>query len=209
MLVDTGLIGFQMGIQTGSPRVSREVFDRELLPEECVSAAVKLHAHRRTIRDRHYHVIVDNPFETESETLQTLDLLSRFPRPFHLSSLSLMYYPGSRLHERAIAEGVLSDKANDVYEREYYAYRRTYLNLLITVSQTLPAGILRFLTSHRRSGPIRMLFYLYYYGYRLPRYRFLNRMILRRIQKRLKDRIPECAKARRELLEATIRFRPQ
>ncbi len=209
MLTNAGLIGFQMGLQTGSERVSREIFDRSLSVTECEGATRRLHAARHRVRDRHYHVIVDNPWESESDSLQTLDLLNRIPRPFHLSCLSLMVYPGSRLHAKAVREGIEAVSTGDVYRREYYAYKRTYLNFLTASTQTLPPPVIRFLAAHRHSALIRLLFFLYYYCYRLPRYRYLNRLLLHWIQKALHHRIPRSAAARRMLLDATIRLRPQ
>jgi anaerobic magnesium-protoporphyrin IX monomethyl ester cyclase len=209
MLVNAGLMGIQMGLQTGSDRINSEVFDRHTGAADFERAAALLHQVKNRVLDRHYHVIVDNPWETEDDRAQTLEAVNRIGKPFYLSRLSLMFYPGTRIHQKALHEGIIkSEDANEVYIREYYEHHRTYENLLLRIAQASPAGLVRFFQRFRKSRFIRSIFYLYYYGFYSVRYRLWNRWKFNSIRKRLWADIPQSSDNRRELLEAAIKYRP-
>ena len=63
-------------------------------PLSPAEAARRIGAHRLA---GYYDVILDNPWETEQDTLQTARLLSRLPRPFGLAMSSLLFFPGTEL----------------------------------------------------------------------------------------------------------------
>ena len=93
-----------MGLQSGSDRVNKEVYNRPITSETFLNAA-------RLVKslgvDAYYDIILDNPYETEEDVLKTLDVILRAPKPFQLQLFSLCLYQGTQLHERAKKDGLL------------------------------------------------------------------------------------------------------
>ena len=207
LLVDAGLSGIQMGLQTACTRINRTIFNRRASGTEFKQAADLLYQHRDQIKDLHYHVIVDNPWETEEDTAETVQLLTRLGRPFYLNRFSLTFYPGTPLARRALADGIIDDTYDTVYLREYFQHDRTFLNLLMRTTQTIPPGITRFFLRYRNLSAVQYLFYLFYYGVYTPRYRLLHRWVLKRIRTRLEPSLRQSRTARIKLLEAAVKWR--
>jgi radical SAM superfamily enzyme YgiQ (UPF0313 family) len=174
MLVDAGLLGIHMGFQTGSEYVNREVFNRRVEAEQFLAATRVLDEFRDRLVDRHYHVIVDNPYEPERELVHTARYVARFSKPYYLSLCTLMYYPSTTLYERAVADGLITPETNPVYDYEYYRHRRTYLNLVMRSAPVTPRGLTEFFIEQRRNPFVKLAFFFYYYGYYHLRYRLLG-----------------------------------
>ena len=106
MLKDAGLERVEIGIQTGSERVRKEVFERPVSDEKLVKTA-------EIMRDLRivpfYDIIVDNPFETTEDKRQGLELLLRMPRPFYMHMFSLIYFPNTILTRKALDAGIITE----------------------------------------------------------------------------------------------------
>jgi len=106
MLTEAGLERVEVGIQSGSERIRREIFERPVSDETLLRTG-------RIIRDLNivpfYDIIVDNPFETEEDKKLSLDLILKLPRPFHLHVFSLIYFPNTILTKKALASKVISE----------------------------------------------------------------------------------------------------
>jgi len=111
MLKDAGLERVEIGIQTGSERVRKEVFERQVSDEKLIKTS-------RIMRDLKivpfYDVIVDNPFETPEDKKKGLDLLLKMSRPFYMHMFSLMYFPNTILTKKALeAKMITEDQVED------------------------------------------------------------------------------------------------
>jgi len=98
-LKDAGLDYVIIGLQSGSQRVLNEVFRRQT-PREAILEAMAI------LTDLGIKVIIDmigsNPFETEADRQETLDLLLSLPRPFAIHPVNpLTLYKGSEIVEMA------------------------------------------------------------------------------------------------------------
>jgi len=98
-LRDAGLDYVIIGLQSGSQRTLNEVFRRET-PREAILEAMTI------LTDLGIKVIIDligsNPFETEADRCETLDLLLSLPRPFAIHTVNpLTLYKGSEILEMA------------------------------------------------------------------------------------------------------------
>jgi radical SAM superfamily enzyme YgiQ (UPF0313 family) len=102
-----GLTSINMGIQSGSERVRREIFNRQMSNAKIIAAANTLLKYN--LAHYVYDLIVDNPFETDDDLQETLELLLQLPRPFVLNLFSLAYFPETPLTERALKEGYITD----------------------------------------------------------------------------------------------------
>jgi anaerobic magnesium-protoporphyrin IX monomethyl ester cyclase len=149
-----GLRYVSMGLESGSDRVNREVYGR---PETADSF---LRADRILGRYgiyKAYDVIVDNPYETEAETLETVSTLARSGKPFILGVYSLTPYPGTVFYDRAKRDGKLG-VMTDAYESPFQVTRpgryRTpdYLIELIHSTVLFPGALISYLAGRARGG---------------------------------------------------------
>ncbi|HPT39197.1 MAG TPA: cobalamin-dependent protein [Candidatus Omnitrophota bacterium] len=82
------IVGF--GIESGSERVRREIYDRDVSDTAIINAAKIIH-HQKI--EPHYYIILDNPFESWQDKEAGLELLLKLPRPFILIIHSLYLFP--------------------------------------------------------------------------------------------------------------------
>lgn len=113
ILVDSGLDlrYLKIGLQSGSTRISREIFNRPLDRRAYLDKLEMVMA--RGIRVM-IDVISDNPYDTLADKYAVLrfyvDILKRIPekpidRPVKIYDHKLMYYPGTPLYERVMKDG--------------------------------------------------------------------------------------------------------
>jgi radical SAM superfamily enzyme YgiQ (UPF0313 family) len=155
LLVDAGMKQVRMGIQTGSMRAMHEIYRRPVKKEHLTRAIQVLYKFTDRIAPPMYDLILDNPWETDEDKLETLYLLLDMPRPYELILFSLTFFPGTRLYERATGEGMLTDDLEQVYRRHYLRSEPTYLNELFEMFrlQVVPRWLMALLL-HKR---IRLL----------------------------------------------------
>jgi anaerobic magnesium-protoporphyrin IX monomethyl ester cyclase len=146
LLIDSGLVWCEMGIQSGSDEV-KTLFKRHESEAQVRRAAMLLHdfAAEGKLLPPRYHIITDNPWESPSSVLTTIALLLELPRPFTLAIGSLCLFPGTALNDRAWAEGLLDDEVAQVYRKPFLVPRPNLLNWLIEASavQAVPKNLLR------------------------------------------------------------------
>ena len=72
---------------------------------------------------RNLDFIGDNPYETDADRDETVDLLCRLPKPFYFNYFSLTYFPGVDLTERALRDGhIAPDDVEDVAQKGYHLW---------------------------------------------------------------------------------------
>jgi len=106
LLKDGGLERVEIGIQTGSERVRKEIFERNVSDKKLVKTS-------KIMRDLKivpfYDIIVDNPFETPEDKKNGLDLLLKIERPFYMHMFSLQYFPDTILTQKALKAGLIKE----------------------------------------------------------------------------------------------------
>jgi radical SAM superfamily enzyme YgiQ (UPF0313 family) len=127
-----GLAWINIGLQSGSDRICQEVYARSAGRDDFLRAAAVV---REAGVAAWYDVILDNPFETDEDRLETIETLARTPRPFYPKLFSLALYPGTALRERAEQEGLAVE---DARTKDYARYGRHPLNDLTRLSAFLP-----------------------------------------------------------------------
>ncbi len=151
-LCDAGLIKVRIGIQTGSDRV-RKLYGRTWDSNERILKVAKLinvFIRERKLKFIMYDVITDNPWETEEDQQQTLDLLLSLPRPFGIYFFSLAFYPGTGLYDRALEEGLVNgNPQDDSYWTQWMWVDKTQHNdaLALLFLLSLPSFMIRQLNS--------------------------------------------------------------
>jgi len=163
-LKHAGLRYVIMGIQSGSSRIREEFFGRHSSEKRILESARTLKKLRLRVA---YDFIGENPFETHEDKRETIKLIAQLPHPLQLNLFSLGMFPGTRLTERALREGVIRLEDVECMSEKGYELFGGSLNLARQDSLLL-WDVLYFLA--KRGVPARMLL-------RLSRNRFFARHI--------------------------------
>jgi radical SAM superfamily enzyme YgiQ (UPF0313 family) len=151
---ESGLTMIMVGLQSGSDRVNREVFKRDITSDVFLNAARIVKAAGLAA---YYDIILDNPYEKEEDVLKTLEVILQIPRPFQFQLFSLCLYRGTELYKRAILDGV---SFVDPRVDNYGQLTPAILNKLIVMAPTVPGPIIEYFIRHRNhrlaAGAINM-----------------------------------------------------
>ena len=137
MLKEAGLSVVIMGIQSGSDRVNMDIYGRNI-PFKSVKRSAELISEVKAFP--YYEMIVDNPYETEDDMIETVNSMASIKKPYTISLAHLTFFPGTPLTEKA-----LNDK---IIDPEAYLYRYmvnidyTYLNKLLYMTPYLPSFLI-------------------------------------------------------------------
>ncbi len=158
LLVNAGMREMRMGIQSASEKTKR-MYNRNYSNKKIVQACSIISSFNTSIKRVQYDIILDNPWETEQDLIETLIFLSSIPKPFVLSLFSLTFYPETALYSRALNDGIITDEIKDVYLKYYHRYNRTYLNMLFSLLSRysksgygINTGLMRILTNKTLRG---------------------------------------------------------
>ena len=163
LLRDAGLAIVQMGVQSGSDRVLREVYDRDLSVAATRRVVDELEP---LLRDGELELlldfIVDNPYETPADVLATLRDLSDLPRGARPNLFTLSWFPGTPLYARAVADGIVRAEDEEAYRHfsGMVRYHRRYETLLVlALGRALRSGVpgARGTAKVLASGPLRAM----------------------------------------------------
>lgn len=114
-LVAAGLDDLMIGIESGSERVRREVFNRYISTEKMLEMAQCIH---RGGLMPSYNLIVDNPYETQADRDEAFEYLIQLPRPYNLRLYSLTHLPNTALTRRLLADGLITQDDVEGYSRK-------------------------------------------------------------------------------------------
>jgi radical SAM superfamily enzyme YgiQ (UPF0313 family) len=156
MLVDAGLERVEVGVQSGSERIRRELFERPVSNKKLIQTA-QLLKKRKIVP--FYDFIVDNPFETDKEKREGLDFLLEIPRPFHLHVFSLIFFPNTVITKRALSEKKITEvqvegNAEQTFEQMFVTLRyprpkkdQFWISLFSLASKSfVPKSLIRWLS---------------------------------------------------------------
>ncbi len=131
-LADAGMAVVEMGLQTASKRINKEIYKRRIENDEIVAAAKMINKHKHI--KPYYDVILDNPYENYSDISQTLRFLARLPSPMFMTTFSLTFFPGSELYKKAVSDGIICDDETQIYNKankKIYNEVQPYVKFLI------------------------------------------------------------------------------
>lgn len=128
-LLGAGCAKVTMGVETGNKRVA-ELYNRGQFHQAVPTAIALVEKYRPQMsQPPTYQFIIDNPYETLDETLETLRLACSLPRPWHNPIYSLMLFPGTPLYERAEQDGLIIDKQSQIYGRNWRDYSKPFFQI--------------------------------------------------------------------------------
>lgn len=155
-LLEAGCKSIQIGIQSGSDRLNREVY-RRYLPKKKVLEALDLLTRYRFEKGFDFRVscdwIIDCPWETEEDVLESIQFSLEIPRWCQFNIFTLTYYPGTTLYDRALAEGIITEDENpysqvfNVLNRVNHSYLTHVFLLKHRARRFAPDWLVQFLTS--------------------------------------------------------------
>ena len=138
-LAEAGLWRIRIGIESGSERTKRFTFERPISNASVLQAARLISRHREVVAA--YFLINGNPYEEQEDLLQTLQLMAQLPQPYYAQIFNLVFFPGTTLYRKAVADGIIGgveDSGAELHYRNGFQYRQhawknknLYLNVLI------------------------------------------------------------------------------
>lgn len=157
VLKKAGLAWIFMGLQSGSSRINKEIYKR-FVPNEKFIESTRI-AKRHNVAG-YYDVILDNPYETEQDTIETINVILEIPKPFMLQLFSLCFYQGTEIYNRALKENLIIE--NPV-EKNYAKYRPIFLNKVIRLCPLFPRRFIKLMVKNRKSRRAKILVDLIYF----------------------------------------------
>jgi anaerobic magnesium-protoporphyrin IX monomethyl ester cyclase len=178
-LIDGGLVFVEMGIQSVS-KAGMDIYKRHIAKPLLFEKARILGQYLDKIYSPCYHVILDNPWETTSDVIETLRFILELPPPFWLKRSSLVCFPGTALYRRAKGEGIIKtgeDEKREIYSKHLHMPKATYVNFLIYLAgfSYFPRWIIRVLATR---GLVFLFHRTIFSGIYLLAYRIIEMSII-------------------------------
>jgi radical SAM superfamily enzyme YgiQ (UPF0313 family) len=118
LLVDAGCTDIIVGIQ-GSQKTNLEIYHRNQKDEDVINCAKILNKYKGRLAVM-YDVITCNPYESPQHIIDLIHILQKLPKPYYLSVNNLVFFPGSQLYRRALADGEIEKEKNSSYKLNYW-----------------------------------------------------------------------------------------
>jgi len=192
LLKKCGLINIQIGVQTGSENVNKNIYNRPISNDVLLNLAKILYKYDIKVV---YDIIFNNPYETKDNLIETIELLLKLPKPFKLHGFNLIFYPGSGITEKAIKDNYILVNSNPnetstiqgesdspilsfgsfgkviqssrLYQPNFSIEEKIYLNILIGLIPYYPKFLIKYLMHKDKLGKILLKFNLLYLTYLL------------------------------------------
>lgn len=127
-LLDSGLFSLQMGIQTGSSAM-KKLYRRSINNDRVLDAVCLINEYSSRMEPPLYDFILDNPRETIDDCLETIQLVSKIPRPYFLQLFSLVVFPGTELYGSFSYD--LPIEKLEGYRRPFSSYKASWCNIIM------------------------------------------------------------------------------
>jgi radical SAM superfamily enzyme YgiQ (UPF0313 family) len=141
LLVKAGLWRVDVGVESGSDRIKKEIFNRHGSNDIVLRSASIVSRHPQVVA--YYFFIIGNPYEKRDDLLGTVGLIRRLPYPAFVRTYNLVFMPGTHLFEKACKDGIingLEDSGFDIdflagFDHRKHAWKMNnlYLNGLISL----------------------------------------------------------------------------
>lgn len=110
LLIKAGLHSIEMGIQTGSEHINKNIYCRNTTNEQILKASRLINKYLYQIKTPPiYNIIIQNPYENKKDMFETLKLFKQLHKPYVLLVSSLKFFPGTKLHDMAYNDGFITN----------------------------------------------------------------------------------------------------
>ncbi len=138
LLVDAGCTDIIIGIQ-GVERVNREIYHRAQTDADVIKAGKILSKYKNLAVM--YDVITSNPYEKPEDIVNMIRLLQKLSKPYYLSVNNLVFFPGTKLDERARKDKIIKNEKDSAQFLNYWdrskhillKKKNIYLNLILNL----------------------------------------------------------------------------
>ncbi|HEX5008885.1 MAG TPA: radical SAM protein [Planctomycetota bacterium] len=108
LMYDIGFRVVAVGVQTGSEEFNKRIYDRDFPNDLFVEKMWMIDKYYRRKMVVTLDFIVDCPYETDADTIETVKLIERLPNWVSLAVFTFVFYPGSPLYKRALEAGEIT-----------------------------------------------------------------------------------------------------
>lgn len=157
ILKEAGLRWLNMGLQSGSDHIGRNIYKRHSFRQDFLNAANIVNEFQIGGK---YDIILDNPFESKKEQIETTETLMLTPKPYLLQFYSLTFYPGTELYEKVMRE--CPEKIEDSRKKNYLEYKQNTLNRLTILAVYLPRRVINILLKLYKKNDQGLLFRMFF-----------------------------------------------
>lgn len=119
LFTKAGLWRIGIGVESGSERTKKHVFNRPITNKMVMRAASILSKYPQIVT--YYFIIMGNPYEDREDLMETIRLLKSLPYPFYLKTYSLVFFPNTLLYEKALSDGIIAGKEDSGYDTDFLA----------------------------------------------------------------------------------------
>jgi len=141
ILLDSGLKAVQIGVQSGSQRIIDAVYNRKIKVSKTKAVIQQAaHYHKKAKLDLLVDFIIDNPYETKQDIIQTYRFLIDLPFHVKINLFFLAFFPGTPIYNRPLDDGIIgpyNEKAFRFYTRASLRYQKNYETFLILLARRL------------------------------------------------------------------------
>ena len=116
-LVKAGLWRINMGVESGSERTKKEIYNRHMSNEAVLRAARIINAYPHVVA--YYFFIVGNPYEERDDLIATVQHIRDLPYPYYLRVYNLVFIPGTLLYESAVKDGIIGGVQDSGFELDF------------------------------------------------------------------------------------------
>ncbi|HQO64413.1 MAG TPA: radical SAM protein [Syntrophorhabdus sp.] len=130
-LLNSGCVKIVMGIETNNERIA-SLYNRAQSHRAMPEGVALLEKYRsRMPLPPSYQFIIDNPYETLDDTLETLRFALNLPRSWDNPIYSLMLFPGTPLYKKAQNDGLIKDKKSQIYRKDWLEYSKPFYRIWV------------------------------------------------------------------------------
>ena len=144
LLIDAGLCHISMGIESGSQTTIKK-YERYMKTDSIIESAklLNVYATNKEIEPPSYDIIYNNPFESEKERYETLNIMYQIPRPCTYSFYNLIPYPETKYYYQMKEAGLILNETNQIYKASYKSEPEDYPTILMFCLKWIPVWILK------------------------------------------------------------------
>jgi radical SAM superfamily enzyme YgiQ (UPF0313 family) len=117
LLVKAGLFRIEMGIESGSERTRKEIYNRHVSSQVITRATQIISTYSQVLPT--YLFIIANPYEEMEDLIATARLMAELPYGAQIVIYNLVFFPGSFLYERAVQDGLIGGFHDSGYELDF------------------------------------------------------------------------------------------
>ncbi len=157
-LVHANVMSMIMGIQAND-RINKKVFNRHISFESSLKASWLINKYKIV---GEYQLIGRNPYETEEDMVEICRMLVKLPKPYRLQIFPLGLFPNTRLHNKALSDGIEVNEL-DGYTSSYGSYPERFpvLRSIQEIVPNTPSWLILYFIEHRNTAWGRFLLNAY------------------------------------------------